>query len=88
MSSEPRIGWSFVLPMLRNILLSRSCLPEVSFDILCQLTVYLHLYIWMSICAQQMASVSHLYSCLFTDEMVSDVFSVAFRSVMMIHSYV
>lgn len=54
----------------------------------CQLTVYLHLYIWMSVCSQQMASVSHLYPCLFTDAMVSNVFSVAFRSVMMIHSYV
>lgn len=76
------------MPLLRNILFSQSCLPEVWFDIRCQLTVYLHLYIWMSVCSWQMASVSHLYSCLFTDEMVSNVFSVAFRSVMMIHSYV
>lgn len=79
----------FVMPMLRNILLSQSCLPEVWLDIRCQLTVYLHLYIWVSVCSWQMASVSHLYSCLFTDELVSNVFSVAFRSsVMMIHSYV
>lgn len=42
-------------------------------------------------CSWQMA-VSHLYSCFFTDKTVSNVFSVAFRSVMMmmmmIHSYV
>lgn len=89
MSNEPpSIEGISVMPMLRNILLSQSCLPEVWFDIRCQLTVYLHLYIWMSVCSWQMASVSHLYSCLFTDEMVSNVFSVAFRSVMMIHSYV
>lgn len=37
---------------------------------------------------RQMASVSHLYSCLFTNEMVSNVLSVAFRTVMMIHSCV
>lgn len=53
-----------------------------------QLTVYLHLNIWVSVCLWQMASVSHLYSCFFTDELVSNVFSVAFRSVMMIRSYV
>lgn len=53
-----------------------------------QLTVYLHLYTRMSVCSRQMASVSHLYSCFSTNEMVSNVFSVAFRSVTMIHSYV
>lgn len=85
---EPSIEGTFVMPMLRKMLCSQSCLPEVWFNIRCQLTVYLHLYIWMSVCSRQMASVSHLYPCLFTDEMVSNVFSVAFRSVMMIHSYV
>lgn len=88
MSNEPSIEGIFVMPMLRNILLSQSCLPEVWFDSGVSWTVYLHLNIWMSVCSWQMASVSHLYSRFFTDELVSNVFSVAFRSVMMIRSYV
>ena len=92
--STAQLIWFFavwrcpVSPALRGFLLCQ-CLgifyflkavsPKVWFDIRRQLTVYLHLYIWMSVCSWQMASVSHLYSCLFTDETVSNVFSVAFR---------
>lgn len=86
MSNWPSIKRIFVMQTLRNISLCQSCLPEVWFWH--PLSVHLHLYIGMSVCSWQMASVSHLYSCLFTIEMVSNVFSVAFRSVLMIHSYV
>lgn len=64
----------------RKMLLSQSCLTEVWFDF-CVSRLYICIYVsdeW------QMASVSHLYFCFFTDELVSNV---AVRSVM-IHCYV
>lgn len=79
MSGKSQVGEEiFVISVLRQnlhfqIFFFLFVLPGMWSDIRCWLTVHLDLYIWMAVCLWQMAPVSHLYSCLFTNEMVSNV---------------